>query len=106
MKISGISFQKVPSGTVIKTNRGEHITINEHTSALIGSNTIVIAQKPPLDKTLKELLSDGWSFSYEPETQYIGINHPAGGKQSLLSFSSKNRGDQFGELIAGFLNKR
>ena len=55
---------------------------------------------------VKELAEDGWVFKYEPATRYIGINHPNGGKQSLLHFPSAERGNQFGEAIAEFLNAK
>lgn len=52
----------------------------------------------------RELLNDGWKFRYDEGTQYIGIYHPKGGKQSILHFTSPVRADQFGPGLAKFFN--
>lgn len=46
-----------------------------------------------------------WKHSYEPSTLFIGKNHPDGGKQSVLVFSSRVTGDRFGEQVANLLNE-
>jgi hypothetical protein len=46
-------------------------------------------------------LTQGWSFEYEPETRYIGLSHPRGGKQSICEIQND---DKFGYAIAAALN--
>jgi hypothetical protein len=46
-------------------------------------------------------LSQGWLFAYEPDTHYVGLNHPQGGKQSICEIQNDSR---FGRAIAALLN--
>ena len=65
--------------------------------------------KPPSTfEKIKELLNSGWTFSYEPETRFVGANHPKGGRKSICevgvpSVSGFGQHD-FGHAISYFLN--
>ena len=65
--------------------------------------------KPPSTfEKIKELLDSGWTFSYEPETRFVGANHPHGGRKSICevgvpSISGFGQHD-FGHAISYFLN--
>jgi hypothetical protein len=48
-----------------------------------------------------DYLAQGWAFQYEPETRYIALNHPRGGKQSICELQND---DKFGHAIAFLLN--
>ena len=52
----------------------------------------------------ERLLSDGWKFTYDPGTRYIGLEHPRGGKQSVCEMKHPFYMDKLGELIVNRLN--
>ena len=49
--------------------------------------------------------ADGWRFEYEPDTRFIGISHPEGGKASLCHFPDFQLGQALGPVIAKLLNE-
>lgn len=56
---------------------------------------------------IREYLKQGWKFVYDPETAFIGIEHPRGGNQSLCDLRhglSKSVRDDFGRELEAFLN--
>ena len=55
---------------------------------------------------IRILLEQGWTFSYEPDTNFIGANHPSGGKFSVCRMcpSMHTNEDKLGEAIAKYLN--
>lgn len=58
---------------------------------------------------IQEYLKQGWRFVYDPETMFIGIEHPRGGNQSLCDLRhglSKSVRDDFGRELEAFLNTR
>ena len=52
---------------------------------------------------IKEVLDDEWYFKYEPDTKFIGLYHPNGGKQSVLEMKNYYH-EEYGHAIADFLN--
>ena len=58
-------------------------------------------------RQIQEYLKQGWMFVYDPETAFIGIEHPQGGSQSLCDLRhglSKSVRDAFGRELETFLN--
>ena len=53
---------------------------------------------------IERLRADGWVFSYDPETGFIGMEHPCGGKQSVCELKNQHSKQMFGELMAAALN--
>lgn len=51
-----------------------------------------------------ERLADGWTFAYEPSTHYVGMNHPHGGKQSVVRVEYGAYDEQIGNAIAAAMN--
>jgi hypothetical protein len=59
---------------------------------------------PPLPVVFAERLADGWTFAYEPGTNYVGLNHPNGGRQSVLRVEYGVYDAEIGAALAAFLN--
>jgi hypothetical protein len=67
----------------------------------VSSEQVIAAQLP---EVFRERLADGWSFAYEQDTNYVGLNHPQGGKQSVLRIEYGAYADEIGAALAAFLN--
>jgi hypothetical protein len=59
-----------------------------------------------VELAVQTYLKEGWTFAYEPETQYIGANHPQGGRQSAcqMTLPGPSVRDAFGSFLADALN--
>lgn len=51
-----------------------------------------------------ERLADGWRFEYEPETKFVGLRHPQGGRQSVVRVEYGAYADEIGAAIAASMN--
>lgn len=75
--------------------------------AELGSFTVdlTVVGQPECCKALCEA---GWLFRYDPDTQFVGAEHPLGGKSSVVQVYRIGRtsfdADEIGNAIAMLLN--